>query len=132
MDALASLVISNVHCHWCHLPDVHVRGISSFSLLLDDLEPFLRSAETQARAYALFGRPEYFFVIGVGPKERKEKRRKEEKKDRLTVAVRHGHLIPSNRLLMLFKNHFYSNCLFPKIMCCCRSGSFVEPGLLRN
>lgn len=55
----------NVHCH---LPDVHMHGISTFSFLLDDLEPFLRSAETQARAYALFGRREYFFIIWCGTK----------------------------------------------------------------
>ena len=42
------------------LADVLVHGISTFSL--DDLEPFLRCAETQARAYALFCRPEYLLV----------------------------------------------------------------------
>ena len=53
-----------MYCRCCPslLPDVLMHGISTISL--DDLEPFLRSAETQARAYALFCRPEYLLVWG--------------------------------------------------------------------
>lgn len=45
------------------LPDIHRNEISIFSSSLDDLEPFPRSAETQARVYALFGRPEYLLML---------------------------------------------------------------------
>ena len=81
-------------------PDVHMHGISIFSLSMDDLEPFVRSAETQARAYALCGRPEYLLFLLRDQRSRKGI--KKGKIDRLTTAVGHGHLISSNGPPMRF------------------------------
>ena len=61
-----------------------MRGASTFSL--DNLEPFFRSADTQARAYAPFCRPEYSLVWA----QIKGKKGKERKGN--AAAMSHGHL----------------------------------------
>ena len=77
------------------LADVFVHEICTFSL--DDLEPFLRSAETQARAYAalLPARVMIMYWCGIIGQGKNEK----EKKDQLTAAVSHGHWNLSNESL---------------------------------
>ena len=95
------------------LSDAHLHGISIFLLSLDDLEPFLRSAETQARAYAFFGRPEYLLFLLRDLRSRKGNKRKENI-DRLTTAVRHGHLIPSNWASHCFHKSHLRNLSFPR------------------
>lgn len=59
-----------------------MHGISTF--LLDDLEPFLRPAETQARAYALFCRPEYLLVWD---QTKEKEKRKDEETQRLSATA---------------------------------------------
>lgn len=68
--------------------------------------------------------------FGVGPTDRKEKKRKE-KNDRMTAAVSHGHLNPSNEAPH-FHQSYLKHFFLPESMRRCRSDSFVETGLLRN
>ena len=53
-----------------------------------------RSAETQARAYAISCRPEYLLVWDQT--KGKEKRKRKRKRSGNAAAVSHGHLKPSN------------------------------------
>ncbi len=64
---------------------VLVHGMKTFSL--DHLEPFLRSAETQARAYALFSRPEHLLVWDQSKGEEKQSTETQRLSATATVSV---------------------------------------------
>lgn len=78
------------------MADVLAHGISMFSLV--NLKAFLRSAETQARAYATLLPARILIGVGgiIGQKKKENKKIRKEEKDRMTAVNSHCHLDLSN------------------------------------